>query len=74
MLGAHAILYKSKKYKERIIKELTIIKKIKGYYNDVVMSRLHPDYNIYGFHYPLFYQSIKWGNVQHTENFTRFHF
>lgn len=74
MLGGHAILYKSKRYKERVIKELTVIKEIKGSYNDVVMSRLHPDYKIYGFHYPLFYQSIKWGNVQHTENFTRFHF
>jgi hypothetical protein len=74
MLSAHAILYKSKRYKEKII-EITeeIIDKI-GYHTDVVISRIQADYNVYGYYYPLFYQSVKWGNVQHTEDYTRFKF
>jgi hypothetical protein len=74
MLTTHAIIYNSKKYKERVIQQLTAFNEIKGYYNDVLIARLHPSYNIYGFLYPLFYQSIKWGNVEHTENYTRFDF
>ena len=45
-----------------------------GYYNDVAISRIQANYNVYGYRYPLFYQSVKWGNVQHTEEFTRFKF
>ena len=74
MLGGHAILYKSKKYKEHVIQDLNAKKDVKGYYNDVIMSRLHSTYKIYGFHFPFFYQSVNWDNVQHTENMTRFHF
>jgi hypothetical protein len=74
MLTTHAILYKSKKYKERVIKELEKVIENPGFYNDVVLARLHSQYKIYGYHYPLFYQSVKWGNVQHTENYTKFRF
>jgi hypothetical protein len=74
MLTTHAILYKSKTYKERIIWEMINILGNTGYYNDVVIARVQPEYKIYGYHYPLFYQSIKWDNVQHTEDFTRFSF
>lgn len=74
MLTTHAILYKSKTYKERIIWEMLNILNRPGYYNDVVIARTQPEYKIYGYHYPLFYQSVKWGNVQHTEDFTRFEF
>lgn len=74
MLTTHAILYKSKTYKERIIWEMINILGKPGYFNDVAIARVQPEYKIYGYHYPLFYQSIKWGNVQHTEDFTRFKF
>jgi hypothetical protein len=74
MLCTHAIIYVSQRYKERVIKELNTIKEHVGYFNDVVIARLHPEYKIYGYHYPLFYQSVKWGNVQHTENYTRYHY
>lgn len=74
MLTTHAILYKSKSYKQRIIRELEKVMQNPSYYNDVVISRIHPEYNIYGYHYPLFYQSVKWGNVQHTEDYTKFNF
>ena len=74
MLTTHAILYKSKAYKKRVIEELEKVIQTPAYYNDVVISRLHSQYKIYGYHYPLFYQSVKWGNHQHTENFTKFRF
>jgi len=74
MLTTHAILYKSKNYKERVISEMANILGKTGYYNDVTLARLHPEYKIYGYYYPLFYQAVKWGNVQHTEDFTRFSF
>jgi hypothetical protein len=74
MLTTHAILYKSKEYKERVIKELTNLLDKPLYHSDVIIARLHPEYKIYGYHYPLFYQSVKWGNVQHTENYTNFRF
>lgn len=74
MLTAHAILYKSRKYKEKVIEIMQEIIGKTGYYNDVAISRIQSNYNIYGYKYPLFYQSVKWGNVQHTEEFTRFKF
>ena len=74
MLTTHAILYRSKKYKEKIIEIMKEITDKTGHYNDVAMSRIQPNFNIYGYYYPLFYQSIKWGNVQHTEDYTRFKF
>ena len=74
MLSAHAILYKSKRYKERVIESLKNILDKPRYYNDVVLARLHAEHKIYGYYYPLFYQSVKWGNVQHTENQTKFYF
>jgi len=73
MLSAHAILYKSKAYKTRVVDELEKVIQT-PYYNDVVLARLHPEYNIYGYHYPLFYQSVTWGNPQHTQDFTKFRF
>jgi hypothetical protein len=74
MLSAHAILYKSMQYKERVINELNSIVDKKGYYNDVVLSRLHSEYNIYGYYYPFFYQSVRYDNDIHVENQTRFHY
>jgi hypothetical protein len=74
MLTTHAILYKSKSYKQRVIQELGKVLENPSYYNDVVLARLHPLYKIYGYYYPLFYQSVKWGNVQHTEDYTKFKF
>jgi hypothetical protein len=74
MLSGHAIIYKSNIYKKDVIKSLTSIIGKDGYYNDVIIARLQPSYNIYGYYYPFFYQSSKFGNVQHVENYTRFVF
>lgn len=74
MLTTHAILYKSKEYKQRVITQLNNLLDKPLYHSDVIIARLHPEYKIYGYHYPLFYQSVKWGNVEHTENYTKFRF
>lgn len=74
MLSAHAIIYKSRNYKEMVIYALSTIIGRAGYHSDVVISRLHASSNIYGYYYPFFYQSSKFGNVQHVENYTKFSF
>lgn len=74
MLSGHAILYKSSNYKQQVINCMNEIIKKPGYYNDVAMSRLHPLNRIYGYYYPLFYQSAKLGNTQHVENCTKITF
>lgn len=74
MLSGHAIIYKSKKYKERVCECLKIIQEIKGHFKDVAISRIQSEYKIYAYYYPLFYQSVKWGNPPHAENSSRFQF
>jgi len=72
MLSAHAILYKSKVYKQKVINAMnSIIDKI-GYHSDIVISRLHSSHRIYGYYYPFFYQSSKLGNPELVERCTRF--
>ena len=73
MLSAHAIIYKSSKYKEDIIDTLYSIIDKPGYYNDVCISRRQNLYNVHAYYYPLFYQaSIFPGNTKHVEYATRF--
>ena len=55
MLSAHAILYISKRYKQAVMNELYKIKDI-NYYNDVAISRIQKDYNVYGNNVPVFFQ------------------
>jgi len=74
MLSAHAVLYRSKIYKEKVIEALNSIIGKAGYHSDVVISRLHSSYRIYGYYFPFFYQSSKFGNSQHVEDCTRFSF
>jgi hypothetical protein len=75
MLSAHAIIYISKRYKEAVVREMKdIIDKGENYYNDVLISRLHEKYNIYGYHYPFFCQSDKLGNVPFVKEATNFRF
>jgi hypothetical protein len=70
MLGGHAIIYISRKYKEAIIDSLERMGNT--YYNDVLFSRLQKHYIILANKIPSFYQSAKFGNVQHVENWTKF--
>jgi len=69
MLGGHAILYKSLKYKERVIQELTNLFDKPHYHSDVVISRIQSEYKVYGYHHPLFYQSKVWGGDEIATRF-----
>lgn len=71
MLSAHAILYKSKKYKLAVIKKLTEYKNI-VYYNDVLISRIQPTFIVLGVKKPLFYQSARFNATPDVEYCTRF--
>jgi hypothetical protein len=77
MLSTHAILYKTKSYKQRVIEEFEKVVD-KSYYNDIIISRIQAEYKIYAYHYPLFYQSVKFQNNkyiksnQEVENCTKY--
>lgn len=53
MLSAHAILYISKRYKQAVVNQL---RANENTYNDVLMSRIQKQYNIYTVNFPIFYQ------------------
>ena len=72
MLSAHAVLYRSKVYKEKVIEALNSIIGKAGYHSDVAIARLQRSYRIYGYYFPFFYQSSKLGNHQDVEDCTRF--
>lgn len=69
MLSTHAILYCSKRFKEDVVKRLTPILGAERYFSDVVISRLHPYYNIYAYKRPFFYQGDTWGGHEEGTNF-----
>ncbi len=60
MLGGHAILYCSQKYKQAIVNILQSHKET--HYNDVLFSRIQKDFLVYAPLTPLFYQSSKWND------------
>jgi hypothetical protein len=68
MLSGHAILYISRRYKQAVIDILTAYK---GYYNDVLMSRIQADYMVLANKTPSFYQSAKFNHKQ-LETWTRY--
>lgn len=72
MLSHHAVLYMTKKYKQAVVDELEKYLNRESYYNDVIISRIQPNYNIYANKIPSFYQSRHYGNVIHVENCTKF--
>lgn len=72
MLSGHAILYISKRYKQAVI---DVLQSVSGpYHTDILVSRIQSNFNIYGYYYPLFYQSSKFGNTLHVEDVTNFTF
>jgi hypothetical protein len=74
MLGGHAVVYKSRQYKERVIQELRDILHIPRLHKDIILSRIQKDYKIYSYHHPFFYQAVHWGNSKTIEELTRFSF
>lgn len=69
MLSTHAILYISARYKADVVQRLKGIRGLANYYSDVVLSRLHPYYNIYAYKRPLFYQSAMYGGQEEGTRF-----
>jgi hypothetical protein len=60
MLGAHAIIYKSKKYKEEIIKLFRDSNDLNN--NDVILARNMKRFNIYTYKNPIFFQDQRFSN------------
>jgi hypothetical protein len=69
MLSTHSILYLSARYKADVVRRLKGIRGLANYYSDVVLSRLHPYYNIYAYKRPLFYQSAALGGKEADTRF-----
>jgi len=74
MLSAHAILYRSMAYKQAVIEAMYSIIGKPGYHSDVILSRLHTSYRIYGYYHPFFYQSEKFGNTVAVRDATKIAF
>jgi hypothetical protein len=70
MLSAHAILYISSAYKQAIMDALRANLGRK-YYNDVLISRIQPQFNVLALKNPVFYQSNKFNSAD-LEAVTRF--
>jgi hypothetical protein len=70
MLSAHAILYLNKNYKLALCEKLLAVWEP----NDVIMTMLQPDYQIYGVCIPLCWQSAKLGNINWVEHITKVHY
>lgn len=73
MLGGHATLYISSRYKAAVIKsfEENMGKKM---YNDVLLSRLHVSHLILANRKPSFYQAAAFNKTDHEERNTRIEF
>lgn len=56
MLSAHAVLYKTRRYKEAVIQAMDHALRM-GIVNDIMLARLQPSFNIYAGVKPMFYQS-----------------
>jgi hypothetical protein len=75
MLSAHAIMFVSRKYKQTIADILTSYLQNDPYhYADILMARQHKQFNIYGYKYPIFYQSDNLGNPPNVKDATNFRF
>ena len=70
MLSGHAILYISRRYKEAVIE--AIKNNIDTFYNDILFSRLQPNFTVLANKRPVFYQSSKFNIGMHEENWTKF--
>jgi hypothetical protein len=70
MLTTHAILYISEKYKLAVIDKLQE-SIVNNYYNDVLISRLQPQFLVLANKKPSFYQSSKFNQGMHEEHWTK---
>ena len=73
MLTTHAILYISSTYKRAVI-ELFNQYKGQKYYNDVLLSRIQPNFLVLANKKPSFYQSSRFNKGMHEETWTNIEF
>jgi hypothetical protein len=71
MLGGHAILYISPQYKKAVIDIFDRYKNT-SYYNDILLSRIQANYNVYALKKPVFYQANKFNQPHDLEAVTKF--
>ena len=75
MLATHSVLYVSKRYKQAVIEKMNFsLEQTPTIVNDVLIARLHREFNIYGYKYPFFYQSDQFGNNWYVKDATNFRF
>lgn len=75
MLSTHAIMYVSKKYKEAVIGQMEFaLNTTDLHFNDVLITHIQPNFNVYAYRYAFFYQSDKFGNPWHVKDATNFRF
>lgn len=74
MLSVHAVFYISSTYKQAIVKLLSksLSESDVPYYNDVLISRIQKDYQIYAMKTPPFYQADRFNHPYSLEKVTRF--
>lgn len=73
MLSAHAVLYLSRSYKEKVIETLTTHMNT-NYFNDVLISRLHPHFMILANRVPAFWQANRFNAPRDLEKDTKITF
>lgn len=69
MLGTHAILYITPRYKQAVIDTL----KVAMGHTDIAITRLQPNFRILANRYPSFFQSAKFNAPGHINEYTYFY-
>jgi hypothetical protein len=67
MLSAHAIYYKTRRYKEAVIEKMELALRM-NHINDISLARLQQFFNIYAGIKPMFYQSRAFNLTQYICN------
>lgn len=71
MTGTHAILYRSRQFMLKFIREMeTIAKSIKDLPHDLLFSVLHSSFNVYALKKPMFYQDKTLGGQENATKIT----
>jgi hypothetical protein len=69
MLGTHAILYITPRYKQAVIDKL----KVAMGHTDIAITRIQPKFRILANKYPSFFQSANFNAPGHDNSITYFH-
>ena len=70
MLSGHAVVYNSKRYKQKVIEVFSKCLE-NNYYPDVMLSRIQDSFKVFAPRVPLFYQSSKFNPLVDVERITK---